>query len=524
MRFLLLFLCCITCVSATLHKEEIDKLKLSTLYNSLDPTSISQLFAFYELYPQTAHGKAALTKVWDLLYLHKPGKHLAIESLFLPSLDIQAIIALVNKQPYETLEPLSEEQLGVIDHLAAHLHNRSLKGYNVTSAKKILTLDPQDIDLARALLLYQYENSQDALLSIRQYEASLDLMALQILARLPKQATDIEKIDAINYFVFHDMQFRFPPQSLMAKDIDVYTFLPSVLDGRKGVCLGVSILYLSLAQRINLPLEIMTPPGHIYVRYHKEGKIINIETTARGIHIPSENYLGINNYAIEERTIKEVVGMAFFNQASVLSAQKDYQGAIKLYEKAKLFSPDDPHITMFLGLHHILLGQVEQGKQLLKQIAYKPFFGEIYHETMLEDLLTQSISKEALEAIFMRVDDTRESILEKQKALQALYPSHPRFKALILQLAVCWLQLGRHGEALQLLHTHYILDPHDPTILYYMSVLSLQRLDYPKSWEFLSALQKILTSKNHTPQSIKHLEYELRQLYPEMIHKDCILL
>ena len=77
--------------------------------------------------------------------------------------------------------------------------------------------------------------------------------------------------------------FRFPPHSLYAKDIDVYTFLPSVLDSRRGVCLGVSILYLCLAQRLDLPLEAMTPPGHIYVRY---GEDLNIETTARGIDVP----------------------------------------------------------------------------------------------------------------------------------------------------------------------------------------------------------------------------------------------
>src|SRR5665647_1570782 len=105
-------------------------------------------------------------------------------------------------------------------------------------------------------------------------------MALQILARLPPKASPQQKILKINELIFDEMRFRFPPHSLYAKDIDVYTFLPSVLDSHRGVCLGVSILYLCIAQRLDLNLEMITPPGHIYVRYRTTDQTINIETTA----------------------------------------------------------------------------------------------------------------------------------------------------------------------------------------------------------------------------------------------------
>src|SRR5205807_1806234 len=93
---------------------------------------------------------------------------------------------------------------------------------------------------------------------------------------------------------------------------------------RQGVCLGVSILYLCLAQRLDLDLEIITPPGHIYLRYPGKEQMINIETTARGINLPSDTYLGINTRKLEKRTLKEVIGMAFFNQASVYWEKGDY--------------------------------------------------------------------------------------------------------------------------------------------------------------------------------------------------------
>ena len=158
------------------------------------------------------------------------------------------------------------------------------------------------------------------------------------------------------------MQFRFPPHSLYAKDIDLYTFLPSVLDSRKGVCLGVSILYLCLAQRIDLPLEIITPPGHIYVRYRNKESITNIETTARGINLPSDTYLGINTRKLMQRTIKEVIGMAFVNQASAVWGKEDYLTTVSLYEKSALYLPDDPLLKMFLGFNYLFIGKKRKEK------------------------------------------------------------------------------------------------------------------------------------------------------------------
>jgi tetratricopeptide (TPR) repeat protein len=523
MRYLILFILCVNVMWASVQKEENSSLKLTTLYNSLDPSSIAQLFAFYELYPETPYGTKALTKVWELFNLHKNNKNGTVEGFSLPKLDVQAVIALVNKQPYETLTPLNEEQLLIIEKLASHLKNRTLKGHSITKREELITLPSEEIDLARALLIYQYDASENPLLEIRQYEASLDLMALQILARLPPNATDIQKVDEISHFIFHEMQFRFPPHSLMAKDVDIYTFLPSVIDNRVGVCLGVSILYLTLAQRLDLPLEIITPPGHIYIRYRKGDTLINIETTARGVHMPSDMYLGINTCLLEERTMKEVVGMAFVNQASVLSARKDYKTAVDLYKKAQLFMETDPLLTMLMGIHCILLGDEEQGRALLKEISGITFIDAVYKETLPEDILGQRVSKEALEAVFARVDETRESILEKQKTLKEAVKAYPKFRAAIMQLAVSWLQLGRGKEALEVLKYYHSIDSLDPTVNYYISILSMQRLHYKEAWEFLTSTKAVLAEKNHNPKTLKSLEYQLRHVYSEAVHKDCNL-
>ncbi|MBM3208476.1 MAG: hypothetical protein FJZ57_07775, partial [Chlamydiae bacterium] len=340
------------------NNEPLHVSTLESLHRTIHPRSLIQQLAFYELYPETSEGKKALKIACGLLF---GDDSVEATSLTLPDLDVYSMIGLVNKQWKESDLVITEKQLSVIDKAASRLEHKKLDGNYVWTKEEVLNLPPEEVDLARALLIYQFESDSDQKQKIKEYEATLDLMALQILAKLKKYPSPEEIITEINDFIFHEMKFRFPPHSLYAKDIDMYTFLPSVMDSRLGVCLGVSTLYICLAQRLGLDLEIITPPGHIYLRYNNGNKLINIETTARGIHLPTETYLGINTQYLQRRNIKEVVGLAFFNQASVMSAREDHKGAIRLYEISLQYVKDEPLFKMLLGMHYLFDGQKVEG-------------------------------------------------------------------------------------------------------------------------------------------------------------------
>ena len=496
-------------------KEPKSAASLQALYNSLDPLSLAQLLAFYELYPESAEGKKALDNAWKLL---THGQHLPTTPMMtLPHFDLQAIIALVTREKSAPPIKLSLEQLALIEEIAKPLANRRLKGFSAWSREEVVRLPTEEIDLARGLLLYQYEQTAASKEAIRQYEATLDLMALQILARLPPQAISVDKVREINRFIFQEMQFRFPPHSLHAKDIDLYTFLPSVLDNRQGVCLGVSILYLSLAQRLDLPLEIITPPGHIYIRYRDEKQLINIETTARGIHVPSEKYLGINTRKLEERTLKEVIGLAFVNQASVAWGKEQYSTTVELYEKALPFLPHDPLLKMFLGFNYLFIGKTSKGVDLLQQVQHLTFDFAVSSENIPEDYLRGKVDAEGIKAIFLPVDETRTSVLEKQKQLEKILTRHPDFRAGLLQLATTWLQLGRSNEAQTILERHHKIDPNNAIVEYYLAMLCLERFDYNGAWNYLKRSEAITEKRNHHPKALKSVRNELRTLCPEPI-------
>lgn len=484
-----------------------------SLYRSLNPSSVSQHLAFYELYPDTPEGVLALQNAWKLV----GGSTVPQEDLLplLPKLEIHHLIAFMMRQPSDSPIELTQEQLLLIERISLPLGNRSLKGHSAWSKEEILSLVPEEIDLARGLLLFQWDNSPNFKEKIRQYEASLDLMALQIRAKLSQTPSNEEKIREINHFIFQEMQFRFPPHSLYAHDIDLYTFLPSVLDQRQGVCLGVSILYLSLAQRLHLPMEVITPPGHIYVRYRDGEKIINVETTARGIDLPSETYLGINTRSLQQRNIKEVIGLTFMNEAALFWARQDYEKVVQCYEKAALFLREDPLLKLFMGLNLLFVEKQAEGKKLLNEICHMTFPESVSRETFPEDYLSGRIDIAGLKAVFLPVDETRESILNKQKELQQILKRYPKYRAGLFQLATTWLQLGRHNEAKEVLERHHNIDPDQATIEYYLAALCLERMDYTQSWNYLHNAERLTLARNHSPKALSSVRESLRKVCPE---------
>ena len=499
------FLLITTLISQTLFSSP------ASLYTTLDPLSVAQHFAFYELYPHTKEGKMALRHAWNLL---SQGKSDSDPSMVLPQGSILPIISLVNRSTNEQTPTLTEEQLTVIENLAKHLHNRSVKGFGIWKESEILQLQPEELDFARALLVA--ELGEEEKLKIRSYEASLDLMALQILARLEENPTDKEKIRAISDYIFHQMRFRFPPHSLHAKDIDLYTFLPSVLDSRKGVCLGVSILMLSLAQRLDLKLEPITPPGHIYVRHvADDGQITNIETTARGIDLPSEVFLGVETKSLQKRTLKQVVGLAFMNQAAVCWQKDDPHTAVKLYEKAQPYMGEDYLLNMFLGFNYLFIGKIEEGKALLKKIQAVVPEHAIAMDTISDDFLKGKTSIEGIKAVYAKVDETRNSILEKRKHLEEIVEQYPEFRQGILHIAITYLQLGREKQALPYLEKYHKLYPQDATVNYYLSAIYYQRHHYNQSWKYFLQAEKITAQANHEPKALKELKTALTRVCPK---------
>lgn len=478
--------------------------KEQVIYNSLDPLSISEHLAFYSLYPETAEGQEAARTLYALLGVDGS---VIDKDLIKDSFD--GLVGLVNKPNLGLRKPLSYDILNRLEPIGRNLKNRALRGHSATTEAEVLALDPSEIDLARGLFLSQLGEGQ--MDQIRTYEAAIDLMAIQILNRLTPDSTVRDKVNAMNRYIFYELGFRFPPHSLYAKNVDLYTFLPSVLDSRRGVCLGVSILYITLAQRIGLPLEMVTPPGHIYVRAPDNDKVINIETTARGVNPDSSIYLGIDTKALERINVKEVIGTAHYNQAATFWHAGKHDLALQSYEKAKLYLPNNQHLVELMGYNYLLNGELDKGAALLEQIRHYESPYTVSPSTLPDDYLSEKVDVEGIRAVLTPVDENRTSIVKKRDAILETLKKYPLFIEGWNQLAICYLQLHRMKEALAALERSHTLFPDDTNTQYYLSVLYAERQNYAKAWEHFHNLEKLLEKHAHAPRALKELKRELSQ-------------
>jgi len=142
----------------------------------------------------------------------------------------------------------------------------------------LLAREDRDIELARACL----QIAEDAYpgLDVPGYVGEIERFARRLRARLAPGASTEDRVIALNEFLFDDLGFRGNAE-------DYYdprnSYLNEVLDRRTGIPLTLSVLYLEIGRRVDLPLEGVSFPGHFLVRLPMRGGTLVLDPFAGGI-------------------------------------------------------------------------------------------------------------------------------------------------------------------------------------------------------------------------------------------------
>ncbi|MGE5294924.1 MAG: tetratricopeptide repeat protein [Solirubrobacterales bacterium] len=223
------------------------------------------------------------------------------------------------------------------------LANAGKMGLSVTSLEQVLRLPDDQIDLATATLISSEYWSD--MVAGRSYLEQLDTMAREIHARLRQQKIPLDHraIPTINQYLFQELGFGTISHANDPNDL----FLHSVMDRRQGYCLSLSILYLSIAERLGLDMYGVVVPGHFFVRYEKGRIRYNIETTSNGASPPDEHYRvkfnvpdnGRNNIYMKNLNKRQTLGCFFNNLGNVYSEIGDVDTAMLALERAVQINP-----------------------------------------------------------------------------------------------------------------------------------------------------------------------------------------
>ncbi len=158
-------------------------------------------------------------------------------------------------------------------------------------------------------------------------------------------------VDVLNRHVFVQWGFR--------REVDDpslrHMLLPGVLSRRRGSCLGLAGLYLSLGERLGLPLRGVLAPGHFFVRYDgarrrdvellKQGRQMPRSWYVRKYEVPPKNPLYLRSL-----TPAETLAVFRFNLANGHRERGDLQAALADYRRVVAALPDFAEAQANLGL------------------------------------------------------------------------------------------------------------------------------------------------------------------------------
>jgi tetratricopeptide (TPR) repeat protein len=155
------------------------------------------------------------------------------------------------------------------------------------------------------------------------------------------------------------------------EDTDLaYLFLPSVLERRRGSCVGLGVLFLALGELLELDVESVLRPGHLFVRVREASATHNVELLRRGEEMPDtwyeQRFPIPGGHATEyQRALSEteVLGVIAYDVGNVRRRQRRLREARAAYERATRSFPGlaEAHASLGAVLH--LQGSLDLAEQ-----------------------------------------------------------------------------------------------------------------------------------------------------------------
>jgi regulator of sirC expression with transglutaminase-like and TPR domain len=155
--------------------------------------------------------------------------------------------------------------------------------------------------------IYPELNAQHEAKIQREFESGL----AKLRENLRDSADARKRLELINAFLFSDLKLQTFHDGQTGEEHPDQYFPHAVLKRRKGVCLGLTSVYLWLSEALPLPLDPCHAPGHIYIQHQDDGQCFSVETTDRGRlfeRLDAQREAKIENPMIDPKTYFSPVG------------------------------------------------------------------------------------------------------------------------------------------------------------------------------------------------------------------------
>jgi tetratricopeptide (TPR) repeat protein len=186
-------------------------------------------------------------------------------------------------------------------------------------------------------------------------------LAERLRSEVSRAADEGQVVDAFRRILLTEEGFAYDKSS---SDPGNY-LLETVLARKKGNCLGLSMLYLSLADRLGIPFRGAYVPSHCFVRYEGKSTRRNVEFASDGAPWEDERYrrefrIPLNSPYLHSLTSTEMLGVFLKTLGAGYSRKGREEDALRLYDEAERLYPGLPDVYYNAGVSLQKLGRTDE--------------------------------------------------------------------------------------------------------------------------------------------------------------------
>ncbi len=224
--------------------------------------------------------------------------------------------------------------------------------------QQLVGMPDEALDLAEAALIIAQQEYPH--LDIAGYMKRLDELADAVRARVTLDATPEHIVATMNHYFFKEQGF--------AGNSEDYhdprnSFLNEVLDRKLGIPISLSIVYMEVGRRLDLPLEGIAFPGHFLVKLPlKRGNVIldpylgGISLSEEDLHERLKRVYGEAHTEmsldrlLDSANKKEILARVLRNLKAIYLRTDEFDKALSVVERVLSIVPDSAEDLRDRGL------------------------------------------------------------------------------------------------------------------------------------------------------------------------------
>ena len=211
--------------------------------------------------------------------------------------------------------------------------------------------DERSVDLLKSALLIARLDNED--FDLESYLRKTERMAEKIRGGFPEKASGEEKLKSLVFQLFEEMGFH---GSTLDYDHRSNSYLNEVIDDREGLPITLSVLFIELANRLDLPVSGLGLPGHFIAMYREptlknsdmKGKEILVDPFGGKI-VSRKDAADLTGYRLtdddfEPAPKKEIISRMLRNLIRSAEQDRDSKARLRYLDALLAINPKDNYM------------------------------------------------------------------------------------------------------------------------------------------------------------------------------------